>query len=476
VSVTLCIALCLQAASVALMRHRLGRLWLRRPVTLLVLTAVTYNGLAEIVLAVPSIRAWDDNRTGISQASIDHAALITSVGLLALVICYLATRPERCDDGPGPDAAAVAARFLDWRIFAACCLPLAVLAYLGRGYNSDLTSVNSSTSGGLSAEFLVVLVSLAAFSFLLRHGMRWFLPVLIVQSALLAAAGERNPLLVDAIILLLLLAHVGLRPTGRQVGATMALTALAIMALTSYRSEEGRALFMQSSGPTARIEAIGSGLTALLHPGTGGNGQAGLVAQAAARLDGNSFAGGVQMGLQSGDHLLGAAAVGESMLVVVPSALWSAKLSHGAGLNPTGTEVRRFGLQQVADAAIAPLPTFLGLYLGFLGAGGLIAFLAVLGAAFGWAERWLMRRFTVPRLVALGAAFQASFAYEAGFPTMLVTLRTAAVLAGAVWAVQKARTAYSRRSPQAAPGEPATPDTPIASRRGRAHEVGSYSP
>ena len=75
-SATLWLALVLQAAAVALMRHRLGRSWLRRPVTLLVLTAVTYTGVAEILLAFPSVRSWDLNRQGISQAYIDSAALI----------------------------------------------------------------------------------------------------------------------------------------------------------------------------------------------------------------------------------------------------------------------------------------------------------------------------------------------------------------------------------------------------------------
>jgi hypothetical protein len=50
----------------------------------------------------------------------------------------------------------------------------------------------------------------------------------------------------------------------------------------------------------------------------------------------------------------------------------------------------------------------------------------------------------VPRLVALGAALQAAFAYEAGLPTMLVALRTALVLALAVKLLQALRAGARR--------------------------------
>jgi hypothetical protein len=436
-SATLWLALILQAAAVALMRHRLGRTWLRRPVTLLVLTAVAYSGVTEVLLAFPSVRAWDLNRQGESQAYIDSAALIMSAGLLALVLCYLCTRPERFTWKSDGSQAAAAARVLDWRLFAAACLPLAVLTYHGRGYNASAAA--GATSVSLSSEFLVVLVLLASFSFLLRRGMRWFVPVLIVQSIFLATVGERNPLLTDAIILLILLAQVGMRPSRRQIAATLALIAVVILAITGYRAQAGRNLFAQDTGARARIEAIGNGFYSIFRSSNAVGTGPGLIAQAAARFDGNAFAGEVLEGLRTGHQPLGAAGVAESTLVVVPSALWPAKLSHSSGLNPTGTVIRDFGLQPVAGTAIAPLPTFLGLYLAFLGPYWLIVFLAGLGFAFGWSERWLLRRFTVARLVALGAAAQAAFAYEAGFPTMLVALRTALVLAVAVRLLQALR-------------------------------------
>jgi hypothetical protein len=439
VSLTLWTALCLQAVAVALMRLRFGATWLRRPVSLLVLTAVFYSGVVEILLAVPSIRVWDTNRTGIGQNYIDSAALILSTGLLAMVLCYLAVRPERREWRTDGSAAILVARVLDWRLFAICCLPLAVLTYQGRGYDSE---VSGTTSVNLASEFLVLLVVFAAFGFLLRHGIRWFVPTLIVQSIFMATVGERTPLLTDAIILLILLRQVGIRPSRKQVATTLALTALIILAITGYRAQQGRALFMQSSGPQARLKAIENGFHSLLYSSNSVGTSPGLAAQVAARFDGNAFAGEVLQGMRSGDQRIGATGVAESWLVAVPSALWPSKLSHSAALNPTLTEIKTFDLQPVPGVAISPLPTFLGMYLGFLGPYWLIAFLGGTGLVFGWGERRLLRRFTVPRLVALGGAVQAAFAYEAGLPTMLVGLRTAAVFTVAVIVMQAIRSAY----------------------------------
>ena len=149
-NLTLCTALCLQVLAVALMRHRLGRSWLRRPVTIFVFTAVIYNGITELLLTIPSVRVWDMNRIGIEQSYIDLGALYVSAGLLALVISYVATKPER---GSAPihcfDTAA-AMRMLDWRILIVACAPLAVFTYQGRGYNGSAgpgaTSISRSNS------------------------------------------------------------------------------------------------------------------------------------------------------------------------------------------------------------------------------------------------------------------------------------------------------------------------------------------
>jgi hypothetical protein len=54
VTTTLFAALLAQAVSLALLRHRLGRQWLRRPVTLFMLASTVDLGVAPALLAIGS--------------------------------------------------------------------------------------------------------------------------------------------------------------------------------------------------------------------------------------------------------------------------------------------------------------------------------------------------------------------------------------------------------------------------------------
>lgn len=425
-SATLLLALLLQFATVVLLRHRLGKTWLRRPVTLLVLASVVYDGLSQILLAFPSISRWDTYRQGVAQQYVDQAALTMSAGLLALTVAYLLTRPERAVSEPAAGDPGHAARVLDWRLLALACVPLAVLTYEGRGYN-DAVSMSAATplSSDLAGGFFVIAVVLAAFAFLLRHGTRWFLPVLLAQSILLAAAGERSPVLADAIVLAVLLSCSGCRPSARQVTAATVLTAVTILAVTGVRAEQGRGAYRQDTGLGSRVSALASGITGL--GGTSPQGSPGLLAQAAVRLDGTSFAAGILQAEHLGQPRLPAGGVPESLLIAVPSAAWPSKLARGDALNPVKAETADFGLQPVNF-----LPGLAGMYAGFLSPAWLIAFLALLGAVGGWAERWLLRSWTPARLVLLAGAVTAALRFEQGLPGMLVTLRAAVVIAVAV--------------------------------------------
>jgi hypothetical protein len=428
VSLTLWTALSMQAFAVILTRSGLGRNWLRRPFSLLVLAAVTYNGISEVLLAIPSIRVWDIYRQGTEQHYIDDAVLCMSIGLLVMVACYLATGPERAVAVAQSNDVWTAARILNWRLLAVVCVPLAVLTYEGRGYNNSFAPGTSTTATSLAATFLIVLVSLGAFGFLLRHGMRWFVLVLAAQSIVLAGAGERLPLVVGAVELLVLLANVGLRPSRRQASVTVALTVVAVLGITGFRASHGRALYYQNSGLSARIAAAGSGLYALANTSDSTHSNPGLIAQAATRFDGNAFAGAVIQGMREGNPTLGAAPVAGSVLIIVPSIIWPSKLSHSADLNPGSAEIRAFHLRRINY-----LPTFLGLDVGLVGPYWTMVLLAAIGVLCGWGERWLFRSVTPVRLVVLAAAVQASLSYEKGLPGMLVALRTAVVLAAAVW-------------------------------------------
>lgn len=437
--VTLTAALLLQAVEITLLRHRLGRRWLRHPVSIMILVSVAYQGISPILLAIPSIGAWDSYRTGIQQSYVDSATLVMSASMLAFTIAYLLIRPERSAPQPSRDDVAVTLKALDWRWLACCCIPLAILTYQGRGYNGGgpATGGGAPLSVDLASEFFVILMVLTALSFLLKHGTRLFFPVLIIQCLLLAAAGERSPVIMDAITLVLLLAHAGYQLPRRQVRAAAALTLIAVLAITGERVHQGRTLYHEDSSLATRVAVLGSSLTATESDGSG----PGLVPQAAVRLDGIDFAGGILQSQSLGQPRLSPSYVPESLLLAVPSALWPAKLDHGSNLNPTYLEIESFGLQNVNF-----LPTLPGLYIGFLRAPWLIAFLAFLGLLAGACERLLFRYRTPARLILLAGAIIAALTYEAGLPNMLVTLRSAATVAIVVKLIEVVRVRRARRS------------------------------
>ncbi len=421
-------ALLLQTTSILLLRLRLGKAWLRKPGTLLVLTSAVYIGLSPVLLSFGSIRALDVYRTGIQQSFVDEATLIMAVGMLAFTVGYLITSPERRNASAAPANIAAAVKAFDWRLLAVACAPLAAFTYEGRGYNGgSLTGAAAvPLATQLATEFLIILVVLAAFGFVLRYGVNWFLPVLIAQSVLLGAAGERTPVIIDAIVLIILLRHAGYRPSRSQVRIAIGLTLITILAITGVRAEQGRTLYTTNTGIGARVTALGTGVTAIGKPEAGQK-DSSLVAQAAVRLDGVDFAGAILQAEHLGMPRLSAKYVPESLLLEIPSIAWKAKLAHGDALNISGLEADSFGLQQINF-----LPGFAGLYMGFLWWPLLITLLGGIGLTWGLAERCLLRSLTPTRLVILAAMIVAALSYEQGLPAMLLNLRTAAVIVGAM--------------------------------------------
>lgn len=447
-------ALLVQCVMVALLRHRLGRRWLRRPVTVLVLASVVELGIGPTLLAVPAIGMHDTSRLGIQPGFIDSANLIMSVAMLALTFTYLLTRPERTVTLERPADLMIAAKALDWRLLAVACIPLTVLTAAGRGYNDGgAIGPGTSLSTSLVATFFVVVVVVAAAAFLMRYGTRWFLLILIIQSMVLAVAGERTPVLIDAIALIVMLLFAGLRVPVLQLAAAAGLTVLIILSISGVRVQQSRLLYYQDSGVSSRVDALATGLFAA----GGSQGSAdtpGLLTQFAIRISSVDFGGAVLQAISEGQPRLSPAYVPESLLLAVPSFVWPTKLDRGVALDPVLSQSNAFGLQ---DNFIPGMP---GLYMGFLAPPWLVVLFGLLGIVFGWFERWLLREYTPARLVLLGGAVTAALSLEAGLPVMLVQMRSAAALALAVYVVKvlRVRAGFAgSRSSLAASGQAAMP-------------------
>ena len=65
-----------------LLRLGLGKRWLLRPVTVLVLSAVVYDGVSQALLAFPSVLAADQFRHGIAPSWAATANVLLSVAML----------------------------------------------------------------------------------------------------------------------------------------------------------------------------------------------------------------------------------------------------------------------------------------------------------------------------------------------------------------------------------------------------------
>jgi hypothetical protein len=438
-----------QAVTVMVLRLRLGHRWLRRPVTWLVLSSVVNQAVGPLLLAIPSVGMHDTFAIGVEHSYIDSANLITSTAMLVFTLAYLFTRPERTVTPERPAVIAISAKALDWRLLAIACVPLTLVTASGRGFDGATGSgQGTALSTNLTTSFFVVMVVLTATAFLLRHGIRWFLPVFIAQSLVLTVAGERTPVLTDTITLVLLLLFAGVRVPARHLIAATVLTVLAMLAISGVRVTHGRELFYSNSGITARVTALAGGLSAA--GGSQGAGDTpGLVNQLAIRIAGVDFGGAILQSISEGQPRLSPAYVPESLLEVVPSFLWPTKLDHGLALNPAQQQIDDFGLQQINYITGMP-----GLYVGYLTPAWLMILFGFLGIVFGWFERWLLRECTLVRIVFFAGAMSAVLQYEAGLPTMLVQMRAAAALALAVKitevAGRRARAAAGSRSPASA--------------------------
>ena len=183
---------------------------------------------------------------------------------------------------------------------------------------------------------------------------------------------------------------------------------------------------------TARLSALGESIISFGGPSASGTASPNLVTQAAVRLDGVDWTAAILQSVHFGQPRLPAAWAAQSLLIVVPSSVWSAKLSQGT-LNPSLLETQDFGVQP-----INLLPTMVGLYAGIFSAPWLVLLLAFLGLLCGRAERWLFRRCTPARVVLIVGAVVAALRFESG-TGMLIALRAAAIIVVAVKVIELAR-------------------------------------
>jgi hypothetical protein len=427
-TVVLGIALLIQATMLAALRFVLGKAWLHRPAVICCVVSVLCQGVSEVILG-PS---GDQAREGIAPEWLADAALVTTVVMAAFAAGYLLAAPRT------HALAAEPPRMPAFGLLIAGTVASAVWTFEGRGFSGGFTQgANTSVATSFASTLFTVLAVATAYETVRRAGPRWFLPVLAGQSLMLAAAGERTPVIACAIALGLMITASGHRPPRAQVHVAVAMTAVAVLAITGARLSEGRDLFYGDTGAGARVTALSSGVTA--------GAQQPLLAEGAERTDADAYTAGILQAEHLGTSPLSVSGVADSLAEVVPSALWPSKLAS-TSLDPATASIAHFGLQDTNF-----LPGLAGLYAGFLSWRSLTILMGTLGLAAGWGERWLVCKATAARLVMLAGAVIASIDYLEGLPGMLLALRGAAILAVAVWVLEGARVRYKAVQPVPVP-------------------------
>lgn len=417
VSATLTLALVIQAACLVLLRVRLGKKWLARPVVLLAIAAVVYHGVTEVLLLNPSYVQWNKLRQGLPAKYSHDGALVASCGLLALIIAYLSVvrlRTERSPDENERDGLA----FLDWKPLGVAFAVMLAINATGKGYSSLTQFDQIGLAGQLTYQFVLVTAVLFSFALIRRFGTSRFLPVLALQIALLATIGQRLELVTTTAMLMVLLYRADMFPSRRQVVTSLAIAAFALLSITNVRAVSGRDTFYGNTGVVARITAVAVGIVS--GSASTGDDQPSLLAQAANRLDSNSYIGmSLQQQWEFHDRTLGIGIVASSLINTVPSVLLPTK----KGLTVLQVSPQSGPAIVYGGPPLNYLPGFIGLWVPDAGPAGVLVLMLIAGLLLGLLERWCYHGGSLLRIVLLLTMVQGAMFFERGPVSFVVALR-----------------------------------------------------
>lgn len=418
------ISLLFLAASPAILRTRYGREWFLRPYSIFVIVACVYHGLSEIVIRATGAAQFAAYR--VDQKFIDDGMFVSAIALLAMTIGYVVFCPPRpIDRSIDLDHLR---RAFDWRVFGVLAIPLFISTVHGKGYaNGAILTGQGVTDQGLAAQFWMPVISLTTFSFLLRHP-KWWVPALVTQSVLMAAAGERLEIVVGAATVLVLAARVGMKPNKKEVATIAVIAILGMLAISASRTDQGRTVFQSNSGFGARWSALIQGIE---HPTVqsvhGGN----ALAEASLRLDSNSWAGGIMKAFEGqSKEPIGWEGLQVSAIAAIPSYLDANKIEQLRALDYTPKNQVR---HQLNVYNVDYLEGGVSEYLGNLGPLTTVAFDFAVGIVMGLLDGFVLKRSSIWRLIGYLLVVQAALFFERGIDFYLLTLRAFATFVVVAW-------------------------------------------
>ncbi|MCG5445339.1 hypothetical protein NIE79_003788 [Micromonospora sp. NIE79] len=428
-TVSVAIGLAIQATSVVVVHLAIRGDWMRRPGALMLLVAVLFHGVTEVMQSLWPGRNF--YRTYVGQGIIDDWVLLVSVamavyaGTYALVVRQPRVRPT---SHAKPESGLAELR-LPWLLLLAA--PLLVATWQGKGAVQPLAPVNAGADiperGGvlvdLAGEFLVPVLAILGAVVLLRWGTRWLLPVLVAQSALLAMAGTRAMIVFAAVLTLVGAALHGVRPSRKQLAMLVVMVAAFTALISSTRAVAGREAFDAGQGGGDRLEALIDG-AGTLHTAKS---REAILDDVVYRFDGNVFGAQVYDSLRGSGQPVGLTTVGNNLAMLVPSILAPNKVG-GRSLEQRSEEAyidEAHGLSQHVDW----LPTILGTGVAYYGPVGLILVALLLGLGVGFTERFVLGSRSTARVVLTIGLGQCALLYGSGPQTVITTLRMVVAIA-----------------------------------------------
>ncbi|MEV0155923.1 hypothetical protein AB0H57_19565 [Micromonospora sp. NPDC050686] len=427
----------LQGVAVWFTHRAINGQWLTRVGGLLLLMAVLFHGVTEIVQWIwPGRNGY---RQIVGQDAIDSWTLTVSVAILLYALVYGGICLHRLPKGQRAREADGTSSYIEglrlrWLLLLAVLLGGVTVSGFGLAaptlYGQAPSSEGDYLVSGLVSQFLVTVAGLVGAVALVRYGRRWALPLLLIQGGCLIVAGSRSTMLVSAVLSLYGAALAGVRLPRRQLVGAALLVAFLAISLSAARGAVGRDAFLPDRG-AARVEGLVDGVLAL----SSRQSQEAILEDSVYRFDGNTFGALVHDRLQDGVQPVGLVTMWNNLLLGVPSFIDKGKLERSVEAR---NEETYLNLHFRLDPSIDYLPGMLGPMLGYFGVPGLMVLVILLGLVFAGVDLLVTATASAARLL-LGMGFaQCALFYETGPPTFVTTLRGVLTLIVLVWAARLA--------------------------------------
>ncbi len=378
--------------------------------------ALVYHGLTEVVQRMTGQLSL--YHVYAATADIDIWTVYAGFAMLLYTFGYVIVRKPARDHQTKFDVIMVF-RILDWRVLVVLLVPL--VAVVGTTGNKSTQVSQISTLTGLAQQFLILTLILATVGFIITHGNRILLPIL-VQLMVMTVAGSRLNIFIAAATTVFTLTLLRRAPSRRQLLATVAVASVLVLSVSGARTYFGRAQFGAAS-LTSRAQLLIDGLSESLQGNP--NKLLGQSQPVGERLDGNSFPAAIIASERRGHEPVGLTTLRNNLLLAIPSFLNPAKLDSSEATRSEKAYLNEHFETQIEGDF---LPTQLGAVVGYYGPFGLMLLSPLFGWILGFAERQFRRCLSPSRLVLCITLFTCVLNYSSGTDIWPLSFRGAIVV------------------------------------------------